>query len=174
MKFVTFFQVIIKNMAFSIEFLTEKMEKVKIADDIFLGNDLSYGENFLNYVIEKFAKELKDCEVSFYLHRKKMSICCETLTMKENIARKLLKIIDRLMDEHFFQTTGLRELGWCAHYILDRWSLHYYAEYKKELLRKTEVTQFYWFNNLLNRASKRQLVTKTEVCNCLYCQFFMT
>ena len=31
-------------MAFSIEFLTKKMEKVKIADDIFLGNDLSYGE----------------------------------------------------------------------------------------------------------------------------------
>ena len=33
-------------MAFSIEFLTKKMEKVKIADGIFFGNDLSYGEIF--------------------------------------------------------------------------------------------------------------------------------
>ena len=103
-----------------------------------------------------------------------MSICCQTLTMTETIARKLLKIIDRLMDEHFFQTNGLRELGWCAHYMLDRWSLYYYTEDKKQLLRKTEVTEFYWFNNLPNGASKRQLVTKTDVCNCLYCHFFMT
>ena len=58
-------------MACSIEFLTEKMEEVKIADDISLGNDLSYEENVLNHVIEKFGKELKDCKVSFYLHRKK-------------------------------------------------------------------------------------------------------
>ena len=42
-------------MACSIEFLTEKMEEVKIADDILLGNDLSYEENFLNRVIEKFG-----------------------------------------------------------------------------------------------------------------------
>ena len=41
-------------MACSIEFLTKKMEKVKIEDVIFLGNDLSYGEKFLNRVIEKF------------------------------------------------------------------------------------------------------------------------
>ena len=50
--------------------LERKMEEVKIADDIFLGNDLSYKENFLNRVIEKFGKKLKDCEVSFYLHKK--------------------------------------------------------------------------------------------------------
>ena len=77
MTFMTFFQVIIRNMAFRIEFLIEKVEEVKIADDIFLRNDLSYEENFLNCVIEKFRKELEDCKVSFYLHRKNMSICCE-------------------------------------------------------------------------------------------------
>ena len=80
MKFMTFVQVIIQDMACSIEFLTKKMEEVKIADDVFLGNDLPDEENFLNFVIEKFGKELKDCEVSFYLHRKHMRICCETLT----------------------------------------------------------------------------------------------
>ena len=86
------FQVIIKNMACSIEFLTEKMEEVKIADDIFLGNDLSYEENFLNRVIEKFGKELYILFI--YLHRKNMSICCEALTMTETIGTKSLKIVD--------------------------------------------------------------------------------
>ena len=100
---MTFFQVTIKNMACGIEFLTEKMEEIKITDDIFFGNDLSYEENFLNSVIEKFGKEIKDCEVSFYLHRKNMSICCETLTMTETIARKLLKIVDRLINEQVFK-----------------------------------------------------------------------
>ena len=128
MKFVTYFQVMIKDMACSIEFLPQKMEEVKITVEIFLGNDLSYEEHFLNDVIEIFGKELKDCEVSFYLHRKNISICCETLTMTETIARKLLKIVDRLMDEHFFQTNGLRYLGWCAHYMLDRQSLNYCTE----------------------------------------------
>ena len=55
-KLMTFFQVTIKNMACRIEFLTEKMEEIKITDGIFLGNDLSYEENFLNSVIEKFGK----------------------------------------------------------------------------------------------------------------------
>ena len=81
-------------MACSIEFLTEKMEEIKITDDIFLGNDLFYEENFLNSVIEKFGKEIKDCEVSFYLHRTSISICCETMTMTDEIARKLLKSVD--------------------------------------------------------------------------------
>ena len=90
-------------MACGIEVLTEKMEEIKITDDIFFGNDLSYEENFLNSVIEKFGKEIKDCEVSFYLHRKNMSICCETLTMTETIARKLLKIVDRLINEQVFK-----------------------------------------------------------------------
>ena len=169
MKLMTFFQVTIKNMACSIEFLTEKVEEIKITDDIFLGNDLSYEENFLNSAIENFGKEIKDCQVSFYLRRKNMSICCETLTMTETIAKKLLKTVDQLMDEHFFQNNGLRQLGWCAHYMLDRRNLNY-IEGKKELLRKTEVTEFYWFNKSPNRAFKQQLVTKTEVvCNCIYC-----
>ena len=103
MKLMTFFQVTIKNMACGIEFLTEKMEEIKITDDIFFGNDLSYEENFLNSVIEKFGKEIKDCEVSFYLHRKNMSICCKTLTMTETIARKLLKIVDQLINEQVFK-----------------------------------------------------------------------
>ena len=57
----------------------KKMKEIKITDDIFLGNDLSYEENFLNSVIEKFGQEIKGCEVSCYLHRKSLTICCETI-----------------------------------------------------------------------------------------------
>ena len=56
MKFMTSFQITLKNMACSVEFLTKKMEHTKIIDDIFLGNDLSYEENFLNRVIKKFGQ----------------------------------------------------------------------------------------------------------------------
>ena len=158
----------IKNMACNIEFLTKKMEKIKITDDNFLGNELSYKEKFLNSVIGKFGKEIKDCKVSFYLHRKSMSICCKTTTMADAIASKLLKIVDRLMDEHFFQTNSLRQLGWCAHYMLGRKTCK-----DKQVIRKTEVTEFYWFNNSPNRFNKQQFVTQVEVCNCVFCRFFM-
>ena len=52
-------------MACSREFLTKKLEEIKISDDIFLGNDLSYEGKFLNSVIEKMLQEIKDCEVFF-------------------------------------------------------------------------------------------------------------
>ena len=159
-------------MAYSIESLTKKMEERKYDIDIFLGNGLSYEENFLNSVIEKCGQEIKDCEVSFYLHRKSMTICCETLTLKDEIARKLLKIVDRLMDEHFFQTNGLRQLCWCAHYMLDRRSLRYCKE--KQIIRKTEITEFHWFNNSPNRFNKQQFLTQVEVCNCVFCRLFMS
>ena len=101
-----------------------------------------------------------------------MSICCETATMTDAIARKLLKIVDHLMDEHLFQTNSLRQLDWCSDYMLDRRSLRYCKD--KQVLRTTEVTEFYWFNNLPNRFHKQQFVTQVEVCNYIYCRFFMS
>ena len=148
------------------------MEEIKITDDIFLGNDLSYEENSLNSVTEKFGQEIKVCEVSFYLHRKSMTICYETLTITNEIARKLLKVVDRLMGEYFFQTNGLRQLGWCAHYMLDRSSLRHCKE--KQKIGKTKITEFYWFNNLPNRFNKQQFLTQAEVCNCVFCRFCMS
>ena len=150
----------------------KKLEEIKISDGIFLGNDLSYEEKFLNSVIEKIGQEIKDCEVSFYLHGRSVSICCETTTMTHVLARKLLKLVYRLMDEHFFQTNGLRELGWCSNYMLDRRSLNYYKD--KQVFCKSEVTEFYWFNNSPNRFNKQQFVTEVEVCNFLHCRFFMS
>ena len=41
-----FFQVIIKNMAHSMDFLVKKLDKIKINDDVFLGNDLTFEQKF--------------------------------------------------------------------------------------------------------------------------------
>ena len=71
-----------------------------------MGNDLTFEQGFLNKLIKKIEQETEqekiECEVSYYLHKKSISICCETSIMTETIARKLLKLTDRLMDEHFF------------------------------------------------------------------------
>ena len=48
--------------------------------------------------------------------------------MTETIARKLLHLVDWLIDEHFFQKIGLIQLGWCSHYMLDRRSVNYHKE----------------------------------------------
>ena len=87
------------------------MQDIKIGDDIFLGNDLSYEKKFLNQVIENCGKEIKGCGVSFCLSKKSMGICCKTLVLTETIANKLLDIVDVLIAAFFlskrFKTTRL-------------------------------------------------------------------
>ena len=125
-----FFQVIIKNMVCDMGLLTKKLDIIKINEDVFLGNDLTFEQRFLNKLIEKNEQEIEqekiECEVSYYLHKKSMSICYKTSIMTETIARKLLKLTDRLMDEHFFEKDGLRKLGWCSNFILDRRTHNYH------------------------------------------------
>ena len=141
------------------------------SDYIFLGNNLSYEEKFWNSVIEKIKQEIEDCEVSYFLNKKFMTICCESLTINEKIARKLLKLADWLMDEDFFQKNGLREIGCCTNYMLDRRSASYCKI--QQVFKKTEIVEFYWFNNSPNRFAKQQFVTEVELCNCMHCHFFM-
>ena len=95
-------------MACSVGFLTKKMEEITISDGVFYGNDLSYEEKFLNSVIEYFEQKIGDCEVSYYVSKKNMRICSESLTMTETTARKLLRMVDWLMDEHFFSEKWLK------------------------------------------------------------------
>ena len=65
----SFFQVIIRNKAQTMELLTEKMQDIKIKDNILLGNDLSFEEKFLNHVVDKCSAETENCEVSFYFSK---------------------------------------------------------------------------------------------------------
>ena len=58
------------------DFLVKNLDKIKNNDDVFLGNDLTFKQNFL---IEKIEKEIEnqnvEGEVSYYLHKRRMSIC---------------------------------------------------------------------------------------------------
>ena len=58
------------------DFLVKNLNKIKSNDDVFLGNDLTFKQNFL---IEKIEKENEnqnvEGEVSYYLHKRSMSIC---------------------------------------------------------------------------------------------------
>ena len=82
--------------------LTEKMQDIKIKDDILLRNDLSFEQNFLIHVVDKCSAEIENCEVSFYFSKKSMTIYCETFTISETIAKSLLDIVDLAMKRHFF------------------------------------------------------------------------
>ena len=42
-----------------------------------------------------------------------------------------------------------------------------------QIFKKTEIVEFYWFNNSPNRFHEQQFVTEVEVCNCMHCHFFM-
>ena len=77
-------------MTHSIDFLVKELDKLKINDDGFFGNDLI----FLNKLIEKVEEEIEqqnvEDEVAFYLLKKSKSICCETWA--RNIDQKVIKI----------------------------------------------------------------------------------
>ena len=81
--------------------------------------------------------------------------------MTETIARKLLKLTDRLMDEHFFEKDGLRKLGWCSNYILDRRTHNYHKN--KEFFKKTAIVEFYWFNCSPNGFNNQKTISEVEV-----------
>ena len=81
-------------MAYSVDSSTKKLEEIKISDDVFLGNDLSNEKTFINKTIENFEEKIDDCKVSYFFSKRSMSICCESLTMTETIAKKLLKLTD--------------------------------------------------------------------------------
>ena len=154
------------------ELLTEKTQDVKIKDDIFLRNDLSFEQKFLNHVLNKCSKEIENCEVSFYFSKKSMTICCETSIMTKTIAKSLLDIVDLIIKHHFFRTNGLRQPGWCARYMLDRRSLNY-CGLRNKSPQTTELIEFYWFNNSPNRSFKQKTVRQVEICNCFHCLLFL-
>ena len=130
---------------------------------------MPHEQNFLNAITEKLSTELKDCGVSSYLNRKSMAICCKTLVLTKVDAKKLLVVVDRLLDEHFFQGNGLLQLGWCSHYMLDR-RIQLYPK-NESAARKTEIVEFYWFSYSPNRFDKQPNLSKVEVCSCVHCYF---
>lgn len=95
------------------------------------------------------GNDLGNSEVSFYLSKKAMKICFENPIMNDEIAKNLLIMVDWLIAVCFFNKNALRNLWWCAHYMLDRRTITYREN--EQILKKTEVVDFYWFNHHRNR-----------------------
>ena len=158
-------------MAYSVESLSKKLEEIKIGDDCFFGEDLSYEQNPLEKIEEKIEQEIPGFEISYFFRKRSMALCFDIAMMKEKIAKDLLLKIDWLMDEHFQKKNGLRELGWCSKYLLDRRSVNYLKD--QEEFRKTEIVEFYWFNSSPNRVNKKTSFLPFALCNCMHFYFFM-
>ena len=89
-------------MANSVESLIKQLEEVKINDDCFFGEDLSYEQNFLEKIEEKIEKEIPGSEISYFFKKRSMALCFEIPSMNEKNAKDLLLKIDWLMDRHFY------------------------------------------------------------------------
>ena len=68
----------------------KKLEEVKISDDCFFGEDLSYEQEFLNKVGEKIEKEIEGSEVPYFFSKRSMTVCFEISKMNKSIAKQLL------------------------------------------------------------------------------------
>ena len=111
------------------------------------------------------GKELEDCKVSSYLGQKSMAIYCETFVLTAISVKKLLKVIDRMLD----QVSNLLELGWCSCYMMDKRNINYPKDSKFE---KTSLVEFSWFNSSQNRCKNQQTLTEVYICTCINCTFF--
>ena len=99
-----------------------------------------------------------------------MALCFEILKLSNNNVREVWHRINWEMGQYFFQKDGLRELGWCSQYSIDRRSVNYKKE--EQVFEKTEIIHFYWFNLLPNRFNNRTIFTEFDLCKCLHCRFF--
>ena len=98
-----------------------------------------------------------------------MAICCETFIVTEISGKTLIEVIDQKIDEHFFESNGLLELGWCSRYMIDKRNINYP---KGSKIEKTSIVEFYWFNSSPNRFNNQQTLTNGCVCNCINCAVF--
>ena len=142
------------------------LENIKLAKDNFLGKDLSIERNFCDAASELLGKELKDCEVSTFLGKKIMAICCETFVLNEITGKTLL---NEMVDDYFFKKGGLLQLGWCSHYTTGSRIVCYSPLNNK--IAKTSIVEFYWLNSSKNRFYKQETLTKVSICNCTNCKF---
>ena len=78
-----------------------------------------------------------------------MKIYCETYVLTKVTGKNLLKVVDRLLDEYFFQAGGLHQLGWCSNYMPDKIVMNY-PEYSSSSIQKSSIIELYWFNHSSN------------------------
>ena len=124
------------------ELLIKKIEKIKISDDCYSGENLEHEYNFLHELEQKIEEKFDDSSCSNFCGKRSMSLCVE---MKEELneekIKKLLELVDWITDEHFAQKLILRQVGWCAQQMLQKRILNY--KKGEELVKKVYLLEFY-------------------------------
>ena len=99
-----------------------------------------------------------------------MSLCVKIPQVHEEISRKLFIKIDWILDIYFIHKKKLCEMGWCVRYVLDRRSINLKKD--DQLIRKTEIVEFYWYNLSPNRNPLNTSFTPFALCDFMVCSFF--
>lgn len=160
----------------SLEVLVKKVEEIELSEEVFYGQDLSLEKKFLESITETLGKDLQHWEVSYYLSKKSMAICCETFILTKETGKTLLEVVNKNISEHFFSSCGLLKFGWCSNYQLDSRIVRYLIEESPGLdrIKKTQIIEFCWFNCLLLfvRYNENKSLDQVNVCSSLYCRIF--
>ena len=93
-------------MAQAIDEISNLLENLKLAKDNFLGKYLSVERNFCEAISE---------QVSTFLGKKIMAICCEAFALNESTCKILVTVIYEMV----------LQLGWCSQYKIDSRIVHY-------------------------------------------------
>ena len=84
----------------SLDVLVKKVEEIELSEEIFYGQELSLEMKFLESITETLGKDLQHCEVSYYLSKKSMAICCETFILTRETGKTLLEVGNKNISEH--------------------------------------------------------------------------
>ena len=61
-------------------------------------------------------------------------------------------------------------MGWRVRYVLNRRTINYKKD--EDLIRKTEIVEFYWFNFSPNCNPLLETFVPFSLCDCMNCNFF--
>ena len=136
------------------------MQNLEISKDSFLVKDLTTEKDFLQKLELSFKTQNFKQKIEFSYVGK----CCICLSFQAEYFpshEDVLKLVV-LTEKHFVQEKKLRELGWCANYMMDK--------------RKNNdfMTDFVFINYSPNRKiiDDQQPIDDFELCNCYFCIYF--
>ena len=99
--------------------IINQMQNLEISEDSFLGKDLTIEKDFLQNLELSFQEEHFNQKIEFSHYVGKCCICVSFESQSLPGHGDVLKLVE-LSEEHFPRKKKLRELGWCANYMMDK------------------------------------------------------
>ena len=99
--------------------IINEMQNLEISEDSFLGMDLTIEKDFLQNLELRFQEERFNQRIVFLYYVRKCCVCVSFKSQSLPGHGNVLKLVE-LTEEHFSWKKKLRELGWCANYMMDK------------------------------------------------------